>query len=293
MIFDRLRGFEEEKNLLYGFYVQGNPFLHMLAIADEYGQIKQSHTNMAKSCQMTRQAFRTYVEKMKSDGILEVIQKKERINGNWVTTSNTCLNLNHPYFNGDKPEENDKPTEQKYPDDFLQDWVTYCGKERTHVGSKTDAYYNWRISINKHGRDIVMEGTVRYVKECEAKGSWKKSGAKWWNPTYEYYLDEKYHRSDETPEVALWNFLNSRYLDTLLNGDSRVECVGDKYMVEALLLTKGTDRDLGQTRDRLRRDDFNKRFCSCYEIAMRLKEFELRNTIYSNQVNSVIWRINE
>jgi hypothetical protein len=138
-----------------------------------------------------------------------------------------------------------------------------------------------------------MEGTTRYIKECEAKGTWKKSGAKWFDPTYEYYLDEKYHRSDESPEVALWNLLNSPHFDALLNGDNRVKCVGDKYMIEALLLTKGTDRNLGQTNDRLRKDDFNKRFCSCYEIAMRLQQFELRQVIYSNQVNSVTWRINE
>ena len=276
----------------YNFLVKGNPFLHMLLSSDMFGVCRESQTKIGEACGMSRQEVRTYLDKMKEMGLITSTKESKKINGNWVSVTTITFSPENSIFI-DLDEKNKIPRFARfgYPQDFEDDWVLYRGRDRMRIGNKSDAYYPWAESVEKYGREALTRGTRNYIADCESNDIWKKQAKTFWNTETAYFLDERYQVEGRTPEEALVDLIYYKGLKRLIEGGACFTAKNDPYMIEALLIVKGTHPTIGTVIDKKGDNKFRESFLSAYRIAMKRSKKELRDKIYSNKEPIVEWDV--
>ena len=286
----------KDDTLLYKRIVEGCPLLHFILSSDEHGYVKTSLAETSEACNMTRHKMRSKVDSLKDDGVvyIETTANDEKRN------SKITLNLMHPLFCAENEITKDKTNE--YPTEFEEDWKTYCGTCRDRVGTKKAGYMSWARSVKKHGRDAVMGGTKVYVAKCEAENTWKKNAQTWWNVKSAKYLEPEYSESNKSSsEEAVVKLLQSPIFGNILEGTHRIEIEGDRYMAEALVRLKGSDKSLSLVLDRFHKklgptrgdQEFKKVFMESYVLSIALVDSgkAARSCIYAKKEESITWRI--
>lgn len=292
----------ERHEPLFRLICKGSPLMYLCQIVDcNTGVCPTSIQGIERSCRMTRQEVRTFLEKSKRQDLLSVDTVAKAVKGlrGFHKISTIKLNMEHPLlkylpkertYEGLSEEDHSDLMAFEYPSEFIKDWEIYCGTSRDKVGSKKYAFKSWDKSVKKWGREKVMRGTVNYVAECEGNGTWKKNGATWWYYKEARFMESKYQKTDACV-LALWEFKNSPVLGNLLSGGCLIEIKGDDFMGEALIKLKGSDSTIGQTLDRLGDKKFERSFLTAYKEA-RTATSNPRKEIYSQYGNRILWEIN-
>ena len=277
----------KEDNPLYPMLVKGNPFLHMLLQCDDFGIVRLSQKSMAESCDMEKKEVKQYLEKLKEVGILVKHKDKEKKNGQWLTFER--LKFNHDCDIFINPEDKLNPKryqENGYPEDYGEDWKIYRGTDAEKIGNKAEAYPNWWMSVERYGHEAVTRGTRNYISKCEAHATWKKAAKNFWEPEAALFME--YQHNTKGGETALVALLHSKHLMGILEGAASYTVEGDDFIIEALLIMKGTEPTLGTVLDKIGDDRFRDRFIQCYEKALE-KSAPPRRKLYAKRDNKVTW----
>ena len=104
-------------------------------------------------------------------------------------------------------------------------------------------------------------------------------------------MDERYQVEGRTPEEALVDLIYYKGLKRLIEGGACFTAKNDPYMIEALLIDKGTHPTIGTVIDKRGDNKFRESFLSAYRIAMKRSKKELRDKIYSNKEPIVEWDV--
>ena len=292
------RGFmfiDQVKNLtpdhqLYSMLVKGNPFLHLLLSSDDFGITKESQTKIGEACDMSRQEVRTYLNTLKEAGVLETKKESKKINGNWVSIPQLQFSHNNDIFIDPDDAQNPRRYQKYgYPEDYQRDWDVYKGRDAQRIGNKSEAYPNWWMSVKEFGHETVTRGTRNYINDCESKDTWKKAARTFWCPETAIFMEEEYQGKTRNGQAALIDFLYSPHLKGLIEGGGRYTVVGDDYMIEALLILKGTEPSLGHILDKIKDDRFRDKFIESYDLA--LKKESPRKVLYAKRAPQIIWEI--
>jgi len=289
MFIDQVKNLKSD-HLLYPMLVKGNPFLHLLLSSDDFGITKESQTKIGEACDMSRQEVRTYLNILKEAGVLETKKESKKINGNWVSVSQLQFSHNNDIFID--PNDAQNPTRYQkygYPEDYQRDWEIYRGRDAQRVGNKSEAYNNWWKSVKDFGADNVTRGTRNYINDCESKDRWKKAARTFWCPETAIFMEEEYQGKTRNGQAALIDFLYSPHLKGLIEGGGRYTVEGDDYMIEALLILKGSEPSVGHILDKIKDDRFRDKFIESYDLA--LKKDSPRKVLYARRAPEITWVI--